>query len=163
MSTSKIKVSGDARFSHLAVLLVLAAMTILLFLLGSIVAGSCADASRSSAVVATFALNGVLGMVFLCKSMVDRPFSLVQMHWVFYVTMLVIAPYSQYLYGYSAWGYSLSPDDYLATNVALTVWGALFAGFSEGSSSNASYDQKVFSPHFQRSVTVLPLWRLFAP
>ena len=144
MSTSKIKVSGDARFSHLAVLLVLAAMTILLFLLGSIVAGSCADASRSSAVVATFALNGVLGMVFLCKSMVDRPFSLVQMHWVFYVTMLVIAPYSQYLYGYSAWGYSLSPDDYLATNVALTVWGALFAGFSEGSSSNASYDQKVF-------------------
>lgn len=144
MSDCAIKERGAGRFSHLTILLVLTAMMILLLLLGSIVAGGEAGKGGSVAVTATFALNGALGIVFLCKSIVDRPFSLVQMHWVFYVTMFVIAPYSQYFYGYSVWGYSLLPDDYLATNVALMAWGALFAGFSEGGASKASYNQKAF-------------------
>lgn len=143
-SVSSIKVRRAACFSHLTILLVLAALTILLLLLGSIVLDGEAGKNGSIAVVTTFALNGVLGAVFLCKSIADRPFSLVQMHWVFYVTMFVIAPYSQYLYGYSVWGYSLSSDDYLVTNVVLTLWGALFAGFSGGGVSNASYNQKAF-------------------
>ena len=138
------KASGAARFSHATILLVLVALAILFVLLGSIVSGANLRDGGSAAVAATFALNGALGIVFLCKSIASRPFSLVQMHWVFYVTMFVIAPYSQYLYGYSAWGYSLSPDDYLMTNIALTVWGGIFAGFSGGSSSYASYNQKTF-------------------
>ena len=144
MSNCAIKERGADRFSHLTILLMLAVMMILLLLLSSIIAGGEAGKGDSVVVAATFALNGALGIVFLCKSIADRPFSLVQMHWVFYVTMFVIAPYSQYLYGYSTWGYSLSLDDYLVTNVALTLWGALFAAFSGGGVSNASYDQKAF-------------------
>lgn len=144
MSDCVIKERGGVRISHLTILLVLAAMMILFLLLSSIIAGGEAGKGDSVAVAATFALNGALGIVFLCKSIVDRPFSLVQMHWVFYVTMFVIAPYSQYFYGYSVWGYSLLPDDYLVTNVALMVWGILFAGFSGGSASNASYNQKTY-------------------
>lgn len=84
---------GADRFSHLTILLVLAAMMILLLLLSSIIAGGEADKGDSVAVAATFAFNGALGIIFLCKTIVDRPFSLVQVHWVFYFTMLVIAPY----------------------------------------------------------------------
>lgn len=144
MNDCAIKEREADRFSHLTILLVLTAMMVLLLLLGSIVADGEAGKGGSMAVTATFALNGALGIVFLCKSIVDRPFSLVQIHWVFYVTMFVIAPYSQYFYGYSVWGYSLLPDDYLATNVVLMAWGALFAAFSGGGVSNASYDQKAF-------------------
>ena len=144
MNVSAVKERKAARFSHSTILLALAALAILLLLLSSVILGGEAGKGGSVAVVATFALNGMLGAVFLCKSIADRPFSLVQMHWIFYVTMFVIAPYSQYLYGYSVWGYSLSSDDYLVTNVVLAVWGALFAGFSGDEVSNASYDQKDF-------------------
>lgn len=144
MNVSAVKERKAARFSHSTILLTLAALAILLLLLSSVILGGEAGKGGSVAVIATFALNGMLGAVFLCKSIADRPFSLVQMHWIFYVTMFVIAPYSQYLYGYSVWGYSLSSDDYLVTNVALAVWGALFAGFSGDDVSNASYDQKDF-------------------
>ena len=144
MNDFTIKERGTDCFSHLTIILVLTAMMILFLLLSSIIAGGEAGKGGSVAVTATFALNGVLGAVFLCKSIAARPFSLVQMHWVFYVTMFVIAPYSQYLYGYSAWGYPLASDDYVITNTLLTVWGGLFAAFSAGSDSRANYDQKAF-------------------
>lgn len=144
MGTSVARARGAARFSHSTILLVLAALAILLILLETILSSANAGNGGSMAVTATFALNGVLGVVFLCKSIVSRPFSLVQMHWVFYITMFVIAPYSQFLYGYSAWGYLLSADDYLMTNIALTVWGGVFAGFSGGNRSYSSYNQKSF-------------------
>ena len=144
MSILENKARGAARFSHATILLVLAALAILLALLESIVSGANAGDGGSVAVTVTFALNGALGIVFLCKSIASRPFSLVQMHWVFYVTMFVIAPYSQYLYGYSVWGYSLSPDDYLVTNIALMAWGGVFACFTGWNGSFASYSQKTF-------------------
>lgn len=132
------------RISHASILLLIAVLAILLFLTASIVEYAGTLTGESIAVAATFVLNGVLGVVFLCKSIANRPFSLVQMHWVFYVTMFVIAPYSQYLYGYSAWGHPLESNDYLVTNLLLTAWAALFALFSGGRTKRAAFEQRSF-------------------
>lgn len=132
------------RIPHMSILLVIAVLAILLFLMASIILDSSANGETFDVVIATFALNGALGVVLLCKSVAERPFSLSQMHWAFYITMFVIAPYSQYVYGYSVWDYALSSNDYLMTNLALTAWGAFFALFSGGRAGNASYNQKSF-------------------
>lgn len=134
----------DARIPHATILSIIAVAAILLFLIASIIEGTSATRTDFFVVSLTFALNGIVGIVFLCKSIASRPFSLVQMHWVFYITMLVIAPYSQFLYGYSVWGFPLSTADYLTTNLMLTVWGVLFAFFSGHRSSSAVYDQRTF-------------------
>lgn len=134
----------NARIPHATILSILAVAAILLFLTASILEGAGAIKTGSLAVSLTFALNGIIAIVFLCKSIASRPFSLVQMHWVFYITMLVIAPYSQFLYGYSVWGFPLSTADYLTTNLMLTVWGVLFAFFSGLRSNSAAYDQRRF-------------------
>lgn len=134
----------DGRISHVSLLLIIAVLMVLLCLIASIFESSGSFESNSFFVIGTFAINGFMGIVFLCRSIAARSFSLVQMHWIFYITMFVIAPCSQFLNGYSAWGYSLTISDYLVTNVALTVWGMLFAIFSIDHSGNAAYRQKVF-------------------
>ena len=127
---SKDRLVHNVRVSHLSVLLLILILAILTGLVSSFAFAAESLNNKSAAVLLTFALNGFLGIVFLCKSIIECSFSLVQMHWAFYVTMFVIAPFSQYLCGYYPWGYSLSVNDYLATNLALTCWGLLFALFS---------------------------------
>lgn len=149
---AKIKDSViSVRISHLSILLMILALTVLLLLTASISADTGINKNVSLAVMATFGLNGALGIVFLCKSIAEHPFSMVQMHWIFYITMFVIAPYSQYLFGYAAWGFALSPNDYLTTNVVLTIWGGVFVLFSRGErTGNLSYDQNTFYKSFSR-------------
>lgn len=138
--TRRLGSRSAVRIPHISILLIIGVLAILLSLTSSIVLDSNGGSESSSTLAATFALNGAIGVVFLCKSIAERPFSLVQMHWIFYITMFVIAPYSQYLYGYAVWGYALSSADYLMTNLVLTAWAAIFALFSSGRASNAVYD-----------------------
>ncbi|WP_322152158.1 hypothetical protein [Paratractidigestivibacter sp.] len=143
-SEKRLKLNEGNRIPHFTILLSIAALAIMLFLTASFATDTTAKGGYSSAVIITFAINGALAVVFLCKSIADRPFSLVQMHWIFYITMFVVAPFSQYIYGYSAWGFTLSSSDYFVTNAALLLWGALFAIFSSGRATSAAYEQKIF-------------------
>ena len=117
---------GGARLSHAGMLMLLTVLMMLLFLTASII-NEADSGCFSAGVLLSFLLNGCIGVTFLAKSIVDSPFSLVQMHWLFYVSMFVVAPLSQYLCNYSVWGYGLSSEAYLCTNVLLAAWGALFA------------------------------------
>lgn len=126
---------SSVRVPHWSVLLLLATVAALVFLTASIAAEPGRSGAMSPAIATTFALNGAVGIVFLCKSISERPFSMSQMHWMFYVTMFVVAPFSQCWFGYSPWGYALSQNDYLVTNAALALWAALFAFFSAGGRS----------------------------
>ena len=125
-----VKTTGPRRVSHATILLAIVALAVLFCLTVSILIDSGDEGQAEFPITATFALNGLLGVVMLCKSIADRPFSLVQIHWMFYLTMFVVAPYSQYLYDYSPWGFALSSDDYFITNCVLLLWGCLFAFFS---------------------------------
>lgn len=117
----------SVRVSHFSILLALVLAYMLLFLTASMIADADARQNVPLAVTCTFALNGVVGLFYFCKCVLNRPFSLSLVHWFFYISMFVIAPYSQCLFGYSVWGFRLSMNDYLVTNVALTVWAGLFA------------------------------------
>lgn len=133
------------RVPHFSIVLALVLALILLFLTAAMIADTGANQNVSLAVTLTFALNGAIGFFFFCKSVLNRPFSLSLVHWLFYISMFVIAPYSQCLFGYSVWGFQLSMDDYFATNVALTVWAGLFALFSSSrTKSNSSFSMKNF-------------------
>lgn len=145
MNASENKaLSVKIRVGHLTVLFILAVVATMVFLVASFCLDAGAIDNKSAAVLLTFLINGILGTTCLCKSIAERPFSMVQMHWVFFVTMFVIAPLSQYFYGYGPWGFTCTANDYLMTNFALMIWGVLFALFSIGRAGYAVYDQKIF-------------------
>ena len=115
------------KMSHLAILAMLTIIAALLFVITLVLNDSRELGDVDLGVMATFALNATLGLVFLAKSVADKPFSFVQMHWFFFITMFVIAPISQYVNSYSPWSYALGSVDYLTANIILLVWGLIFA------------------------------------
>lgn len=122
--------TSSLSIKHGSYLAIMVLLLILLALVTSICSSVEFATEASFGILLTFALNGCIGVIFLCKSIAEKAFSLCQMHWLFYITMFVVAPMSQYLYNYSPWGYVLSDYDYLVTNVALMIWGLIFALFS---------------------------------
>ena len=135
---------ASSRLSHGSILAALLFLAIVAALLFSFFDGNTNLDSAAAAVLFSFLLNGLISLICLIKSIANSPFSLVQIHWLFYLTMFVLAPLSQYLYGYSAWGYSLSADNYLYTNILLLAWALIFAtvcsvrlGERENSSSSS--------------------------
>ena len=141
----------SVRVSHFSILLALVLAIMLLFLTASMIVDADARQNVSLAVTSTFALNGAIGFFFFCKSLLNRPFSLSLIHWLFYISMLVIAPFSQYLFGYSVWGFQLSMDDYFATHLVLTVWAGLFALFSSSrTTGSSSLSMKKFYASFPK-------------
>ena len=56
-------------------------------------------------VLFTFILNWMLGLCALEWEIYRRPISFAQIHWLFFLVFLVIAPWSQYLSDYRCWGY----------------------------------------------------------
>lgn len=60
------------------------------------------------------------------EEMTCSAISLKLIHWLFYLTFLTIAPFTQYLYDYQAWGYYISIQDYLLVNLLILIWGVLF-------------------------------------
>lgn len=111
--------------SHAAILLMMATLFVVLLLTFSFFADS-GMVNNSQAVLLTFCLNGVLAAVMLVVEIARRPFSLAQIHWIFYLCFFVLAPLSQYMYGYWCWDFILSDETLLTVNVLLTIWGGAF-------------------------------------
>ena len=112
--------------SHAAILLMMATLFVVLLLTLSFFADS-GMVNNSQAVLLTFCLNGVLAAVMLVVEIARRPFSLAQIHWIFYLCFFALAPLSQYMYGYWCWDFILSDETLLTVNVLLTMWGGVFA------------------------------------
>lgn len=83
--------------------------------------------------IALFA-NGFFGVAMLWITMADAPYSLKQVHWVFYVTFFAIAPLFQYTSGVWPWGYSPSNARILQVCCLVFIWGLIFA-FASGRTS----------------------------
>lgn len=126
---------GGGAISHSAVLAVLL-MVFVLLMLALATFGSVGPLEGDALVYATFGVNLVLGLACFVFEVAKRPFSIMQVHWVFYLTFFVIAPLSQYAHGYAPWGYVLSDADYQLANILLLAWGILFAGASMRSGGN---------------------------
>lgn len=127
-SASETEELASLKVPHAAILCVLLIIAMLgMVVLATIDAAS--DRHASLAVLTTFAVNALIGLVFMVKAILERAFSLTQMHWIFFITFFVIAPLSQYLWDFFCWDYVLSDNDYLITNLMLSTWGVLFAVF----------------------------------
>ncbi|RNL45779.1 hypothetical protein DMP08_05530 [Paraeggerthella hongkongensis] len=87
-----------------------------------------------------FAINGLFGMVMLWISMADCPYSLRQVHWIFYVTFFSIAPLNQYFASFWPWGYSPSEPQILSTCLLTLLWGVVFS-FASGRDKRVSQDK----------------------
>lgn len=93
---------------------------------------------KNAAVILTFLINAVLAVVFLLREMCRRSFSLQLTHWVFYLTLFVMAPYSQHVFDYNVWGVPLSESALISTNLLLTAWGLVFGFASRSKGSPAA-------------------------
>ncbi len=143
--SSKIKTTV---FSYSSIYLTLLLLAIIVALAASFFVNDSVARIATPAVLATFFINGLISSIFLVKSIMDAPFSLVQIHWIFYLTMFVLAPLSQCLCGYSVWGYALSANSYLVTNVLLLVWAFLFAIISSTKSNKKNSIKRTASKDF---------------
>lgn len=75
-------------------------------------------------------LIGCFGISMLWVSMADAPYSLKQVHWVFYVTFFAVAPLMQYVNGVWPWGYTPSQSHVMHVCVLVLAWGIVFAAAS---------------------------------
>ena len=92
--------------------------------------------------IALFA-NGFFGVAMLWVAMAGAPYSLKQVHWVFYITFFAVAPLFQYVSGVWPWGYSPSNARILQVCLLVFFWGLIFV-FASGRTDFVSqeYDSK---------------------
>ena len=81
--------------------------------------------------------NGFFGVAMLWITMAGAPYSLKQVHWIFYVTFFAIAPLFQYTSGVWPWGYSPSNTRILQVCLLVFIWGLIFV-FASGSTDFVS-------------------------
>lgn len=110
-------------------------------------------------------LNGSFGIVMLWIAMADAPYSLKQVHWIFYVTFFAIAPLYQYTKGSYPWGYFPTEDSVRRTCILVFFWGAIFA-LASGRTHLVSQDKdKANAPWLCEKLyfQLTPLARLILP
>lgn len=109
--------------------------------------------------------NGLFGISMLWVSMADAPYSLRQVHWVFYITFFSAAPLFQYTAGIWPWGYVPTDETVLRTCVLVFIWGFIFASLSGRSRFiSQQYDGKNLRFLEKKQVfTLAPLARLLLP
>lgn len=107
----------DNFFSWLSAAILLVMLSVPLF-------GNAKDLDIVS--IALFAC-GIFGVVMLWVTMADAPYSLKQVHWVFYVTNFAVAPLFQYTNGVWPWGYIPTNDQVLRVCALVFLWGVIFA------------------------------------
>ena len=113
------------RVSHGTVLAIVLALAILLVPVASILLSGNATSGVSGACSFGFACNALLALVALVHELLRRPFSMEQIHWLFYLTFFVIAPFSQLYFGFYPWDYYLSEETVITANFFLFIWGML--------------------------------------
>ena len=145
---------NSKRMSHASILLLLLTIAVCLGILLTIFFSSEQDTHLLT--LLTFLMNGLLGLFFLAKAIVDKTFSLCQVHWVFYLSFFVFAPLAQLLNGYSPWGYCLSEEDYQITNILIFLWGALFAAAGNNLNSSGSRPKKTIPFNQKKFFSSMP-------
>lgn len=120
---------------------------------------------RVDTVSLSILFNGLFGVAMLWISMADAPYSLKQVHWVFYITFFSAAPLIQYTSGIWPWGYVPANETVLKTCVFVLVWGVVFAYFSGRSRFiSQQHDCENLSLFEKKQVFALaPLARLLLP
>lgn len=109
--------------------------------------------------------NGLFGVVMLWISMADAPYSLKQVHWVFYITFFSAAPLIQYTSEIWPWGYMPKDETVLKSCALVFVWGAIFACCSGRSRFiSQQYDDKnLVTLEMKQIFSLTPLARLLLP
>lgn len=74
-----------------------------------------------------FLASGLFSISMLWIAMADSPYSLKQVHWIFFTTFFAIAPLNQYLVGQWPWGYIASEAQIINAWGITCLWGVLFA------------------------------------
>lgn len=121
----KIKSLLETRHSHVTLLLLILTSAVVLTML--LVQISFADVDNLDlGVLAGFCFNLLVATVFLIKESFSKPYSLGQVHWLFIVVFMCVAPCSQYLNGFVCWGHQLSDSDYITTNFLVSIWEVCF-------------------------------------
>lgn len=116
----------ETKYSHLTYLflmgMIAAVFTMLLIQISTV-----DTAHYSLGVIAGFCLNLLVAIILLVKESFSKPFSLAQVHWLFIIVFMCIAPCSQYLNGYACWDFLLSDENYKITNFLVFLWEVMFA------------------------------------
>ena len=88
--------------------------------------GGGAIAGCNVAVIGLMLLNFIIAITCLWREMQQAPFSLAQVHWVFYATFFSIAPASQYLTNIWPWGIAPTDSELIIANIIVLIWGIIF-------------------------------------
>lgn len=112
------------KVSHATLLALITLLFVIMILVIAVTSG--AGRQWEISVVVGFAVNGLLAGSFLVNEAMRRPFSLIQIHWIFYITFFVVAPLSQYIHGSVLWDYTISDELYMQTNILLLIWALVF-------------------------------------
>lgn len=116
-------------------------------------------------VTAALLFSGMFGIAMLWVAMTDAPYSLRQVHWVFYVTFFAIAPLIQYVNSSWPWGYNPSHSQVLNVCFLVIAWGVLFA-IASGRTKSVSQDRDVENRGWLReklTFTLTPIARTLLP
>lgn len=120
------RIAKQVRIPHsfiLAILLLLAGVSFLTLS----VAFNARAMHISLIVITTFVLNLIIALICLIVESLRYPYSITQVHWLFIIIFFCVAPVSHYLNGYKCWGYHLSDDTYVQTNLHVLLWESVFA------------------------------------
>ena len=112
------------KVSHATLLALITLLFVIMILVIAVTSG--AGRQWEISVVVGFAVNGLLAGSFPVNEAMRRPFSLIQIHWIFYITFFVVAPLSQYIHGSVLWDYTISDELYMQTNILLLIWALVF-------------------------------------
>lgn len=115
----------ETRHSHVTIILLILTSAVVLNML--LVQISLADIDGLDfGVIASFCFNLLVATVFLVRESFSKPYSLAQVHWLFIIVFMCVAPCSQYLNGFVCWGHQLSESDYITTNFLVSTWELCF-------------------------------------
>lgn len=119
------ELSLETKYPHTTILLLMGTIAAVFTVL--MVQVSSVDVTHSSTgVIAGFCLNLLVAVISLVKESSSRAFSLAQVHWLFVIVFMCIAPCSQYLNGFACWNFQLSEGNYETTNFLVFIWEIMF-------------------------------------
>lgn len=121
---------GGTVVSHRGLLLALSLLLVLVMLVAIQISAATNIEKISPGVLITFLTNGIFGCSMIVKETLRTSVSLKQVHWIFFLTFLVVAPLNQYMFNYAPWNFVISTQLFISTNLIIFVWGVLFCGLS---------------------------------
>ena len=84
-----------------------------------------AEGNVSATIYVTFLINTLFSLVKIMKS--DRPYSFVNMHWIFFFFFFCFAGLIQSMLGNFPWGLFPEENEIIKANIYLLIWGCAFS------------------------------------